>query len=63
LELKVLGNIAWHHKVHFNGTKTQALGIQFEEDSPKLHGMLFMFANSLGGKAIVQKNKQTSSTA
>ena len=63
MELKVQANIAWHHKIHFNGTKTLALGIQFEEHSPKMQGMLFMFANSLGGKAIVQKNKQTSSTA
>jgi hypothetical protein len=48
MELKVLGNIKWHHEIHFNGRKTLALGIRFEEDSPKLRGMLFMFANSLG---------------
>ncbi len=59
MELKVQGNIAWHHKIHFNGTKTLALGIQFEEDSPKLQGMLFMFANSLGGKSISQKDNRT----
>ncbi|MEE4262199.1 MAG: cyclic nucleotide-binding domain-containing protein [Desulfobacteraceae bacterium] len=48
MELKVLGNIMWRHEIHFNGSKTLALGIRFEEDSPKLRGMLFMFANSLG---------------
>ena len=48
MELKVLGNIMWRHQIHFNGHKTLALGIRFEEDSPKLRGMLFMFANSLG---------------
>ena len=48
MELKVLGNIMWRHEIHFNGRKTLALGIRFEEDSPKLRGMLFMFANSLG---------------
>ena len=48
MELKVLGNIMWRHEIHFNGNKTLALGIRFEEDSPKLRGMLFMFANSLG---------------
>jgi CRP-like cAMP-binding protein len=48
MELKVLGNIMWRHKIHFNGHKSLALGIRFEEDSPKLRGMLFMFANSLG---------------
>jgi len=47
MELKVLGNIVWRHQIHFNGSKTLALGIQFEENSPKLRGMLFMFANSL----------------
>jgi CRP-like cAMP-binding protein len=48
MELKVLGNIMWRHQIHFNGHKTLALGIRFEEDSPKLRGMLFMFASSLG---------------
>ncbi len=48
MELKVLRNIMWRHQIHFNGHKTLALGIRFEEDSPKLRGMLFMFANSLG---------------
>ena len=49
MELKVWGNIKWRHEIHFNGHKTLALGIRFQEDSPKLRGMLFMFANSLGG--------------
>jgi CRP-like cAMP-binding protein len=53
MELKVLGNIMWRHQVHFNGHKTLAMGIRFEEDSPKLRGMLFMFASSLGaGKGL-----------
>jgi len=60
MELKVQGSIAWHHKIHFNGTKTLALGIQFEEDSPKLQGMLFMFANSLGGKATSKSDSRIS---
>ena len=47
MELKVWGNIKWRHEIHFNGRKTLALGIRFQEDSPKLRGMLFMFANSL----------------
>jgi len=51
MELKVLGNVVWNHPIHFNGKKTLALGIRFKEDSPKLRGMLFMFANSLGGAA------------
>ena len=53
MELKVLGNIMWRHQIHFNGHKTLAMGIRFEEDSPKLRGMLFMFASSLGaGKGL-----------
>ena len=48
MELKVWGNIKWRHEIHFNGRKTLALGLRFKEDSPKLRGMLFMFANSLG---------------
>lgn len=47
MELKVRGNIVWRHKIHFNGHKTLAVGIQFEEDTPKMRGMLFMFAKSL----------------
>ncbi|MEJ2286507.1 MAG: hypothetical protein P8X85_23265 [Desulfobacterales bacterium] len=53
MELKVWGNIKWRHEIHFNGRKTLALGIRFQEDSPKLRGMLFMFANSLGGPKVL----------
>jgi len=48
MELKVRGNIVWRHQIHFNGHKTLAVGIQFEDDTPKMRGMLFMFAKSLG---------------
>ncbi len=47
MHVKVLGRIAWSHSVILNGKKTLVLGIQFEEMSPRLRGMLFMFANSL----------------
>jgi hypothetical protein len=47
MHIKVLGRIAWSHAVTLNGKKTLVLGIQFEEMSPRLRGMLFMFANSL----------------
>jgi hypothetical protein len=59
MELKVLGNIVWRHQIHFNGHKTLALGIRFEEDSPKLRGMLFMFANSLGVTKAPKHEKET----
>jgi CRP-like cAMP-binding protein len=50
MELKVRGNIVWRHQIHFNGHQTLAVGIQFEEDTPKMRGMLFMFAKSLERK-------------
>ena len=48
MELKVRGNIVWRHIIQLNGHKTLAVGIQFEDDTPKMRGMLFMFARSLG---------------
>jgi disulfide oxidoreductase YuzD len=53
MELKVQGNIVWSHQISFNGKKTLAVGIQFQENSPKMRGMLFMFARSLGGADAV----------
>lgn len=46
MELKVSGKIAWTQEVIFQGEKTLAAGIQFQDLSPKLRGMLFVFANS-----------------
>ncbi len=48
MELKVQGKIVWRHQIQFNGHKTLAVGIQFDEDSPKMRGMLLMLARSLG---------------
>ena len=45
LELKVSGKIAWTREVVFQRKKTLALGIQFQGLSPKLCGMLFVFAD------------------
>lgn len=47
MQVKVLGKIAWNHKLVSDGKMTLALGIQFDEMSPRLRGVLFMFANSL----------------
>ena len=46
LELKVSGKIAWTQKVMFQRQRTLTLGIQFQDLSPKLRGMLFVFADS-----------------
>ena len=48
LELKISGKIAWTHEILFQGGKTLALGIQFQGLTPKLRGMLFVFADSSG---------------
>ena len=48
LKLKVSGNIVWTQKLHVNGKQTLALGIKFDEMSPKFQGMLFAFADNLG---------------
>jgi len=47
MEVKVQGKVAWSYPVTFEGRKTLALGIQFDKMSPRLRGMLFMFANSM----------------
>ena len=48
LKLKVSGNIVWTQKIRVNGKQTLALGIKFDEMSPKFQGMLFAFADNLG---------------
>lgn len=50
LEIKVPGQIVWTQKVTFRGGKTLALGVQFQNLSPKLRGMLFVFADDAGIK-------------
>ena len=45
MELKVSGKIAWTQEIIFKGEKTLAVGIQFQDLSPKLRGMLFVFAD------------------
>jgi hypothetical protein len=47
LKLKVSGNIVWTQKIHAHGKQTLALGIKFDEMSPRFQGMLFAFADSL----------------
>ena len=46
LELKVSGKIAWTREMIDRGKKTLAVSIQFQDLSPKLRGMLFVFAES-----------------
>ena len=45
--LNVWGKIVWSRNVSFEGEKTLALGIQFKEMTPKMSGMLVVFADML----------------
>jgi hypothetical protein len=42
--------IAWTQETIFKGEKTLAVGIQFQDLSPKLRGMLFVFADDSRNK-------------
>jgi len=45
--LNVWGRIVWSRNVSFEGERTLALGIQFKEMTPKMSGMLVVFADML----------------
>ena len=45
--LNVWGKIVWNRKVSFEGQQTLAVGIQFKEMTPKMSGMLVVFADML----------------
>lgn len=47
LLLKISGKTAWRSEVVHNGAKALAIGMQFDEMSPKIRGLLFALFNSL----------------
>ncbi len=47
LLLKISGRVIWRREVVRNGAKTLAIGMQFDEMSPKIRGLLFALFNSL----------------
>ncbi len=47
LLLKISGMIAWRREIVHRGTKALAIGMQFDEMSPKIRGLLFALFNSL----------------
>lgn len=51
LTINVSGAIVWNKEVYFRGERTVALGIQFEDMSPKLSGLLVVFADMLSDKS------------
>ena len=51
LTINVSGAIVWNKEVYYQGQQTIALGIQFEDMSPKLSGMLVVFADILSGNS------------
>jgi hypothetical protein len=50
LTISVTAAIAWSKEIYHEGQKTVALGIEFEEMSPKLSGLLVVFADMLSDK-------------
>jgi hypothetical protein len=47
LVLKISGKIAWRREIVHGGAKALAIGMQFDEMSPKVRGLLFALFNSL----------------
>ena len=47
LLLKISGKIAWSREAVQNGAKALSIGMQFDEMSPKIRGLLFALFNSL----------------
>ena len=47
LLLKISGKIVWSREVAHDGIKAFAIGMQFDEMSPKVRGLLFALVNSL----------------
>jgi len=45
--LKISGKIVWRRMVVHTGTKTLAVGMQFDEMTPKIRGLLFALFNGL----------------
>lgn len=50
LTISVTAAIAWSKEVYHEGEKTVALGIEFEDMSPKLSGLLVVFADILSDR-------------
>jgi hypothetical protein len=46
MELRICGKITWTHELVYKGKRTLELGIQFQDLSPKLRGLLFVFAEN-----------------
>ena len=47
LLLKISGKIVWSREAVQNGAKALSIGMQFDEMSPKIRGLLFALFNSL----------------
>jgi hypothetical protein len=49
MTISVLGKIVWSKEVVFEGEKSVALGIQYQNMTPKLSGLVVVFADLLKG--------------
>ena len=49
MTIGVSGKIVWSKEVEFEGQKSVALGIQYQNMTPKLSGLMVVFADILKG--------------
>ena len=56
LSLNVKGTVIWSRRINFEDETTVALGMRFQEMSPKARGMLLGFANNLEKFEEITKN-------
>lgn len=49
MTLNVAGSVVWSREVSFEGHQTVALGIRFKDMTPRMSGMLVVFADMLNG--------------
>jgi hypothetical protein len=49
MTISVSGKIVWSKDIEFEGQKSVALGIQYQNMSPKLCGLMVVFADILKG--------------
>lgn len=48
ISLTILGRLAWYKETDMDGEDTYSIGIQFNEMTPRLRGLLIIFANAVG---------------
>jgi c-di-GMP-binding flagellar brake protein YcgR len=47
LSINISGKVVWNQQIMYDGQKTRAVGVQFDEISPKTAGVLLSLLNNL----------------